>query len=520
MVCIVLASYPSLYLSRIGANLFDEPYQILNGLDYKNAPMAPLSNYLGNLFGTTFGWEWIKFRYLAYGIHKLAILIGCWYMWHRTKKYWPCLILTTATMIISSIFQTAPNLYGWDAWTLPFVVCAIIATIEHLRRNRNWILIVLGIISAIAGLCRIPNFAIVVAISAILLYPWEDAQPLKVRIRQTSIYLATAIVASLVIITLLYESPINYLTYIKANSIDDHNLKGMIYSYIHSSLSFVIYPSLIWSCYLITKKAYSKRPAILYITCFAILCVLIFFLIIHTFGCFGNIHEFIIGLNLTLILTIYHYDKKSLKYLVAIFLLACIPFLGSNTGILKFIILPLLPILYTFIHKYITKTMVTFGTVCFTSFILYSCVIVRHHSFMDVGTIEAKYEFSDGLAKGIRTSAENGKEVDGIMNEMKPYRSGYNIIVMRKEPHYIYEYLLQSRNDYLRHRFSGVDDNNKDYATWLRSEIAKGGDKVAILRLGDCDESSLISETLDQLCAKTKITEKYTIYVKKQKIHE
>jgi hypothetical protein len=164
--------------------------------------------------------------------------------------------------------------------------------------------------------------------------------------------------------------------------------------------------------------------------------------------------------------------------------------------------------------------MVTLGAICFASVILYSYVIVRHNSFHDVGTIEANYEFSDGLAKGIRTSAGNGKEVDGIMNEMKPYSSGYNIIVMRKEPHYIYEYLLQSRNDYLRHRFSGVDDNNKDYATWLRSEIAKGGDKVAILRLGDCDESSLISETLNQLCAKTKITEKYTIYVKKQKIHE
>jgi hypothetical protein len=54
MLCILAVSLPSILVMHIGAYEFDEPYQILNALDYKNAPLAPLSNYLGYLYGSIF----------------------------------------------------------------------------------------------------------------------------------------------------------------------------------------------------------------------------------------------------------------------------------------------------------------------------------------------------------------------------------------------------------------------------------------------------------------------------------
>lgn len=48
---VVIAALPSVWLSRYGVNYGDEPYQIMNGMDYRNAPMAPLSNWLAGFYG-------------------------------------------------------------------------------------------------------------------------------------------------------------------------------------------------------------------------------------------------------------------------------------------------------------------------------------------------------------------------------------------------------------------------------------------------------------------------------------
>jgi hypothetical protein len=503
--------------------MFDEAYQILGALDYKNAPFAPLSNFFGYLYGSLCGWELIKFRYLAYGLHKLSIFIACAYMWYKTKNYWSCLIVSTAIFIVSSIFQIAQNLYGWDAWCLPFVVCSIIAIIEYFNHNRNWIIVVLGILSAISGLCRIPNFVMVVVICAIVLYPWNDAMPFKARIKQVSLYLVVTICLTLVTIILLYGSPITYLAYIHANSIDDHGLSEMIASYIFSALDIVKYPALIWCGFLAIKKAYAKSKILMYFTAIVVMSVLYYLcLSTHVNGsCFANVHEYIIGLEMVILLSIYYYwGAQSSKYVIAIFLIGCIPFVGSNTGIMKFVALPMMPILYVFINKHLSKPMAVFGIAYFMAVMLYSYNGVRNTSFQDVGILEAKYEFTNGLVKGVKTSVERGTKIDDVMNSMRPYRHNYHIIVMRNKGQFIYEYLLQSRNGYLRHRFNGADDNDADYVAWINGEIANNGEKVAILRFGDSSEPSLMTDALDKLCAKVKVTDTYTIYTKNTERHE
>jgi hypothetical protein len=146
---------------------------------------------------------------------------------------------------------------------------------------------------------------------------------------------------------------------------------------------------------------------------------------------------------------------------------------------------------------------------------IYACYAVRITSFQDVGTLRAQYEFSDGLAKGMKTSPERGRAVEAVMSDIEPYRrGGYQIIVLRYDAEYLYEYLLQLRNGYLRHSFNGADDNDAAYVAWTEGEIADGCDKVAVLRFGNCTEPSRMTDALDKLCTKVKATDYYTIYLK------
>jgi hypothetical protein len=141
--------------------LFDEPYQIINGLDYRNTPLAPLSNLLGNLWGNLVGFEWIKFRYLAYGLNKLSILIGLIYMYSKTKDYWNTLIVGIILFLISTLFPVTQNLYGWDAWTLPLLMVLTVLVLEYIEKRNIWYIVLIGIISPVVGYCRIPNFVLI-----------------------------------------------------------------------------------------------------------------------------------------------------------------------------------------------------------------------------------------------------------------------------------------------------------------------------------------------------------------------
>lgn len=518
IVCFVLASLPSLFVAHIGVPMFDEPYQILNALDYRNAPFAPLSNFFGYVFGSLCGWELIKFRYLAYALHKLSILMACGYMWRRTRDYWPCVILTTCLLLLSSVVQMAPNLYGWDVWCLPFVVGSIIAAIEYFKGRRGWAVAALGVMSALSGLCRTPNFAVVPAVCALLLYPWADAMPRRSRLKQTALYLAITIGVTLAIMTLLYGSLADYLGYLRANPVANHDLKEILFSLVFSALDILKYMALFWCSYQALKVAFTKSRRLVWTTAVAVTAVLCYLCkSTHIDGtCFANVHEYVIGLELILLLAIWHYDgPRSLKYVIAIFILGCTPFVGSNNGILKFVTLPMLPILYVFLHRRLTKPMRAFGAAYFATVMIYACYAVRITSFQDVGTLRAQYEFSDGLAKGMKTSPERGRAVEAVMSDIEPYRrGGYQIIVLRYDAEYLYEYLLQLRNGYLRHSFNGADDNDAAYVAWTEGEIADGCDKVAVLRFGNCTEPSRMTDALDKLCTKVKATDYYTIYLK------
>jgi hypothetical protein len=162
------------------------------------------------------------------------------------------------------------------------------------------------------------------------------------------------------------------------------------------------------------------------------------------------------------------------------------------------------------LHKHISRSVKQIGLIVLAGLLVYSIFGVCQFSYLDAGILEAKYEFKDGLAKGIKTTPATGEYIDSVMTDMKPYASG-KTLVLRRINEYIFEYLLQSRNDYLRHRFEGVDYNDKEYIDWVRNEIDSSKEPLTILYF---DEPTAMSDMLEERCTKVLAHDDYVIYQK------
>lgn len=308
------------------------------------------------------------------------------------------------------------------------------------------------------------------------------------------------------------------VSFVYSNSIEEHNIGNMVKPIISSTVRLIVQAStLIWCCYLVLRKAGSAKKLFFIFTCLIVIGCLCESFRYYDFP--NNVQQFIVGFEVVVILSVYKLNNQNVRALIAITLLGSVPFIGSNVGVIKFVSLPLIPILYCLIRHYWVKSMMAVSVVSCTSLFLFSCFQIRQSSFWDVGIVEANYEITSGLAKGIKTWDKKGRLIDEVSTVLNRYNR-YKNIVLRQDQMYIYEYLLQSRNRYLRHRFNGADDNDTEYVSWVESQINKGGDKVAVWRFGDCNEPSLMTDALNKHCTKVKVTDDYTIYIKKPESHE
>jgi hypothetical protein len=231
---------------------------------------------------------------------------------------------------------------------------------------------------------------------------------------------------------------------------------------------------------------------------------------------FANVQLYFIALTIIVGVATYLFNKRLTGVLLSLLLLGCVPIVGSNTGLLKYVAIPMLPILFIFMREYVSRKMVVFSCISVIAVLLYAYNGVRDKSGYDVGTVGATYEMPSGLAKGLKTEPSRGTKIMHTMADIEPYaKRGYHIIVMRKEAQYIYEYLLLSRNSYLRHRFGAINYDDAEYVAQVEREIADSGNKVAILRFGDYNKPSLMNESLAELCTQVLQTPEYCIYLKK-----
>lgn len=123
---------PILFLP-IGFDVKDEFYQALSVRDYTNAPLAPLSFYIGNIWCRIFGETIVNLRILSSLFASTGIAIGCLYLYRKCN----CTRLCCLTFLIMNLgTNLSTRIYNWDVGSVPFLMMALVSILLYWEKTQ------------------------------------------------------------------------------------------------------------------------------------------------------------------------------------------------------------------------------------------------------------------------------------------------------------------------------------------------------------------------------------------------
>ncbi len=214
-----------LWLMRHGVNYQDEPYQMLNALEWRCVPLAPLSAWVGNAWASIFGFTLISMRSLAVDCALASAAAASAWFYVRRQSLSGALALFGFTTAIFALSPWLSYLYGWDCLSTLSLVLLAIALLEYLRHPGIVMAIVIGAILGLASLMRLPNA--VAALPCVIVVAWTGNR----RWSRVGAMLTVAISVTLVLILIMYGSVGEYLAVLRSNIITGHTFAELLAGY-------------------------------------------------------------------------------------------------------------------------------------------------------------------------------------------------------------------------------------------------------------------------------------------------
>lgn len=511
IVVILICLLPAYRYAGVGMFFFDEPYQILNCRDYLNSPLAPLTGWLGGVIGNAFGWEWLHFRYLAIGCTAVSILAGCVWMWHKTRAFVPTLLVGAACLVLATTMRTHLIVFGWDNFALLFTTLLMVATLSALEKPTWSKIVILSVLSALSVWVRVPDIVAVPIVAVALFFTHGEY---RLRLKRVIIYIATTVILSVVILLLLYGSFSAYVSALAANAIDSHSKFTILLTFFLGGIS-VAFASLSFfgANAVLAIRFHNKWQLAVGIG------GMILILFYALFGRAISVYMFMTGFMMMFAGAVCYYGIKMGRKDVALeigllFCLSLVPCVGSNTGLNKMIVFPLLPIGLACLRM-IRMTSIGYTAVsCACAMFLFLPSHLKHGYGILDGVSESTEVFTEGIFKGMSTSPENKAILTAVQTDMAPYmRVNTKLIILRANVDYVYEYMFNSRNEYLRHRFDAAGCvASREYIDWVRQEIAGDGHHTVLYFLPDDGASNPMQQMLDERLDRAVVTPRYIIY--------
>lgn len=524
-IVIIVCAIPGFFLAKYNVHYVDEPYQILNSLEFRNAVFSPLSAFLGHVYGNLVDWEWLKFRYLVVVINVLAVSLGAFFYLLKTNRFLPAAVIGGICTLFLTLYKNGYNLYGWDIWTVLFVIITLIILLKYLEKNSISYIWTLGVLSGVVTMLRVPSVCIIFFISIILVYNWHKDRSYNI-FKYLLIFWGTSLVTILIILFSLYGSLDLYQIYYSKNHISNHSAAQLLFPYFYDIPNLVIGIFLLWGCYkFIVIKIFNCKynRTILIIKSLFLIYVLIQFLLTKHSHLFTNVILYSIALFILIALYIVHINRDSqiIKIsIISILLISCTISIGSNTGIYKIIAWPMIPLsLAYYNYRYNRKIVIGTFTVVM-SLLIYSFYGIRNSSFFDTGIKQSTYQIKGKIINNLITSPEKGDRIQKIIDDFTPYsESDSNILILRnKDTDYIWEYLFLNRNEYLANKFENKEKfNDEGYVKWAEQKILNSK-SINILYINDNGESqktTLMKQMLEKNLVAKKIDPDYIIFVSK-----
>lgn len=464
----------------------DEPYQIMNSMDYLNSPLAPLTAILDHFTNSLCGYEYLKMKYVAFGYNILAVFAGCIYFYTHTKKLNLSLLLcsfSTLLFLISDMY----NWIGWDRQTVLFTTLCLVSFLYYLEKGNIWILAITAFFASVDCLCRIPNIAVFPIIACIILF--KKNLSLKYRLRDIAIFLFISAGLILMFICAAYGSIGNYLLSVQKNLIPKHEAIYILFEYFLRFCSITLISLQLFAIYLVSKKFCTKWY-------FTLLFAIIFSLILlydirfRKNQIFSPVEGLLISSIFCLFISGWYRnfkEKGSLSIVfITIFAFALLPTIGSNMALKKLLLIPFLPIIIFYSLPAINRWMKIVSVIIVATFVLVPVFELKEneviHQTRNYTKRTAVFDFHP--VQGVYANPKWASHVEEIRADLAEYKDSKVIVAGSYIDRFFFEWIYDCCNEYLRHDYMDYNRFNEEkYVDYISNKIKDSKQDVAVLYL-------------------------------------
>lgn len=474
----------------------DEPYHILNAIDYTGNAAAPLSSFLSCLWGRTFGFSLVAMRTLAACLSTATVLIGAGYYYAKKRRLRTTIWIAGVCLLLSSCCQVFSYSIGWDVFSNFFIVATLVLLLAHFDppSGKRLFIVFAGMTAALATASRLPSATLLIA--AAIPFLFDRRKNGRNRLADFVIFSAAFVTSLTVVLVLIFGSIgefVNQCRVFSASTLsDDHtfNLFNLLYPYLVTTLqSFCIF----FLPYLLLKA--SRRFDLPHWVDAVILSVFAMSVILG--GYKPDFDAFNIPIMLTaaffclIAITIHQSlasadSGKSLSFTVTLAVFALPSSALSLVASSKLLVVPLIPILLTRLKadSDVKRYVIAVGIVLAALITFYKL----QYAWYDRGLRFTDASINVRRLEGIHTTQRRAWQYEEVCNVAQ--RMGKHLTVGRGR--YLVEYVTGDADIESRHYFSSSLHDEK-YSDLIGGILKKEPQPVLVV---DLENMTTIDETI------------------------
>lgn len=484
VILAIAGFFNAYYHMGIGVDMYDEAYQIMNSADPLNTPLAVLTalfmKFFNGLFNPTM--SLLPLRHLFYWCWVAVVLFAGWFYWYKTKRLSTGLLIVGLGIWISGFIDIGVWMVNWDApsgW-----LAVIVAVLGCLYKDRPTLLlsIFIGLMCGVAGLFRLPNLYLLGVGCCWIL--WCERHNPGVAVIRSVAALIAGLALFLVVIIVLYGSLTEYVRVIHENMIGAHGVKALIKGYYLSLSGYLRWGFLLVLLYLFITKTISSRGSsrIVWGVIAGLMAVGTLLVLLRNVESFLVLYDpsgiFFVLIGLVALWCCKRGTKGVVLFIILCSLTVCV---GSNTGFMKIITYPLIPLLWAYIpNNKVERSLMTLFVTCGVIYTVLYVIHWKRRAFFHPGSDESTYVMESGVFEGIRTTPKFGSwynETFAAIDSLADLGLTNRVVLSLGSSRFGWEYCIGSRGESLRHNWDIINKKDTDpqvvhYFTACRDSIS------------------------------------------------
>jgi len=393
------------------------------------APATWLFAWAGHAWGTLFGWDFVTLRYFAVVWMLIIAIVGGLYFYSRSRLPRISIALTGVAMMMMAERQP---LFSWHYFTPLMLFLTIVCTLRSFERPKIWRFILLGIITGLTILARIPNVVILPLLAVAICLRGVSMAQRRLMWQMLGIVTGVCVATILACVTLSYGSPAAYWQALTAGLPSNHGMRFLVTMIVQSFAQWSPYWTVIGfgaACVMLGHRIIRGRHVSLIISLATALYIGLT-LYGQVFDGYARlIQHYVNGL---MFCAIFYTLLKTRKpgYLperlqcVTLLLLMVVPVAGSNIGVVRCIGAQLYPVMAAIALPWLSRRVCLYGSLVIAAFIGHIGLHALAASHEDAGALYATATVEHPRLTGVRTAPERAAEVRDIISLTPPEDSG------------------------------------------------------------------------------------------------